>query len=214
MERARRAKHGAAALGSAGGRTQRAGRDAGVSASRSSAPHPTGPRTALRHLWSSREPHCPQKPKEKAEAEDPRKHRYLGCWLPPLVPRAGDFLSRSLHFCGFLVFYISAYTDTHQESPAAEPPASAPGDARIASPHLTASHPIPSTDSPQTPPPSSRRVGAGVWHIPTLKQLGCPLPRKDRSVQARPRARSGAHCHHTLPDSGNRALSFFSSRME
>lgn len=54
-----------------------------------------------------------QKPKEKAEVEDPRMRPYLGRWLPPPIPTARDFLSWSLNFCGFLVLYTSAHTDMH-----------------------------------------------------------------------------------------------------
>lgn len=103
-----------------------AGRDAGVPASRSSAPHPTEPGTAPGHLWLPREPCCPQKPKGKAEGEDPKKRPYLGRWIPPPIPRAGDFPSWSAHLGGFLVLCVSARTDTHQESPAAEPPSFCP----------------------------------------------------------------------------------------
>lgn len=102
-----------------------------------------------------------------------------------------------MHFCGFLVCYISAHTDTQRESPAAEPPTPSfcPKSTNCISP-----------PDCLTPHLQHRHAGAGVWHIPSLKQAGCPLPRKARSVQARPRARSGAHCRHSLPDSDNRAL--------
>lgn len=110
-ELARRAKRGVAASGSAGGRAWRAGRDAGVPASRSSAPRPAGPGTAPRHLWSPRERDWPRRPGERPQWRTPRKRPYLGRWLLPLIPRACDFLSWFLDFCGFLVFCLSVDTE-------------------------------------------------------------------------------------------------------
>lgn len=105
--------------------------------------------------------------------EDPRKRPYLGCWLLPLIPRACDFLSWFLDFCGFLVFCLSVDT---------EPPNFCPRRGATCIPHFTASHPISDTCSPPTPSPVGH-VGAGIWHISTLEQLGCPLPKKVRPNQ-------------------------------
>lgn len=74
----------------------------------------------------------------------------------------------------------------------------APGISRSGAPQLLPQwgrelHPplLYSTPHPQhrLPPQPSRRVGAGFWHIPTLKLHGRPLP-EARSNQ------SGAHGHH------------------
>lgn len=183
-----RAKHRVAASRSAGGRAQRAGRDAGVPASRSSAPRPVGPGTAPKLQWSLREPGCPRRPRKKQTLITPGSAFTWAVGSRHPSPGLSGLVFELLWPPGVI------HKPTHRH---------APGISRSRAPQLllqqqagiafSVPHHISSTGSAATPHPQvSKHVGAGVGHIPTVKQRGRPQPKKPDPIKTSPKVRSGA----------------------